>query len=90
MSLPDEQARAVLAAEAFLRDLARLRGETAAERRLLLPLVRRARAILRHLPTPPEWAVLLAGGADPDAMWAVFAEESNRRAEALRRPEKPT
>lgn len=79
MSTPTEQARAVIAAEEFLRDLAASDGDPRA-RRTMRPLARRARAIRRHLPTPAEWAIVLTcGGSYNATMVDEFRRESERR-----------
>lgn len=87
MSTPVEQAHAVIAAEAFLREMADPHNV-----RATMPAFRRdrARAILRHLPTAAEWASVLTVYADSahaerrQAMRDEFALEAARRGDELR------
>lgn len=52
MSTPAEQARALINAEALLRELADLRSSPPSDWRWSRPLAKRARMVMRHYPGP--------------------------------------
>ena len=93
MSTPAKQARALVEAEAFLRELAdssRIAPSQRYERAIMQPVSRRARRILRHYPGPAALRTfVLSWGHERREFLDVLDAECDRRREALDRAAKP-